>query len=145
MKWLLPPVMYLLCVLGMVLTRGLVAIELPAMPRWIGPALLVLGLLFPLSGGVMFLRRRINIKTFDPPGGLVTSGMFRFSRNPMYLGFTLSLCGAALWVGKLTSLLFVLVFWIAANWWYIPFEERLMRQRFGDDYEWYTRRVRRWL
>ncbi|MCE3289332.1 MAG: hypothetical protein K0R83_1344, partial [Caulobacter sp.] len=84
-------------------------------------------------------------RTFDDPDVLVTGGPFRFTRNPMYLGFLLLLAGVALGLGAASPWIVPVVFWLLADRWYIPFEERAMRRTFGEAYEAYARRVRRWV
>lgn len=74
----------------------------------------------------------------------LTRGGFRFSRNPMYLGFALLLCGAAGAAGGTTTWLCPLLFILIAQFVYIPFEERAMTRVFGAQYAAYRRQVRRW-
>ena len=83
--------------------------------------------------------------TFDTPRNLVTTGLFAWSRNPMYLGFTLVLLAAALAVNMWLALLGPLAFFLAAQFWYVPFEERAARETFGVAYEIYAARTRRWV
>jgi protein-S-isoprenylcysteine O-methyltransferase Ste14 len=113
--------------------------------RWIGllPAAAGLYLLKTASGA--FHRVETNIHTFRDPDVLVIEGLFGLSRNPMYLGFTLLLLGAALIADAVTALLPVAAFFLAAHLWYIPFEEKAAERRFGDAYRAYRSRVRRWL
>lgn len=76
---------------------------------------------------------------------LVTSGVFALTRNPMYLAMTLFCLGGALWFGRLPMLLAPLLMFGVANWVFIPFEEAKMRRQFGEAFDAYCRRVRRWL
>ena len=110
-----------------------------------GAAVAAFGLLVTLSGARRFSRIGTNIRTFNEPGVLVTDGPFRWSRNPMYLGFVLLLLGTAFLLGTATPLTGPLLFAIVADRWYIGFEERAMRAKFGADYEAYARRTRRWI
>ena len=74
----------------------------------------------------LFKRVDTNIMTFDEPDKLVQDGLFRYSRNPMYLGFTIAMTGIAVLLGSLSPVI-VLVMWIAVTqFWYIPFEENMM-------------------
>lgn len=113
--------------------------------RLAGLAPVGLGLALTVPSALHFERIGTNIMTFNDPGLLVTSGHFRFTRNPMYLGFLLVLIGAALLVGSLSVWLAPVVFWIAAQFWYIPFEEQRMEATFGSTYDAYRGRVRRWI
>jgi len=144
---LLPPVLALLCLIAIVALRlwapGLVLLRPPA--TWLGLVPVLAGLALLLAGSRRFARVGTNIRTFDDPDVLVVDGPFRFTRNPMYLGFLLALLGAAMLAGTAAGLAVAALFFAAAQFWYIPFEERAMRRRFGDAYEAYRRRVRPWL
>jgi protein-S-isoprenylcysteine O-methyltransferase Ste14 len=115
-------------------------------PWRVGAGLVVAaaGLSLTLAAARHFARRRANIVTFHPPTELVVDGWFRFSRNPMYLGFTLLLAGAALALGGVLTFVPTLLFVLAAETVYIPFEERAMRRVFGEDYRRYSKQVYRW-
>jgi protein-S-isoprenylcysteine O-methyltransferase Ste14 len=143
----LPPLLVVICLAVMaILTLVAPGPRILAAPwTWLGAAVALLGLALAVSGAGLFRRLGTNIKTFDDPDLLVTSGLFRISRNPMYLGFLLLLAGVALLIGRATPVLPVLVFFLAAQFWYIPFEERAMSRRFGSDYASYRARVRRWI
>ena len=75
----------------------------------------------------------------------MTSGLFAYSRNPIYLGFTIALIGVAIVLGNLFALDGLLAFIFATNFWYIPFEEVAMENQFREDYLAYKKKVRRWL
>ena len=90
-------------------------------------------------------QHQTEINTFKPPQKLVTTGLFRYSRNPIYLGFSLVLFGVAIVLGNIIALDGFLAFIIAANLWYIPFEEAEMEKQFGEAYITYKKKVRRWL
>jgi protein-S-isoprenylcysteine O-methyltransferase Ste14 len=76
---------------------------------------------------------------------LVTNGLFGLSRNPMYVALTLFSLGGALWFERLPMLLAPVLMFAIANWVFIPFEEAKMRRQFGDAFDAYTKRVRRWI
>ena len=73
------------------------------------------------------------------------TGLFARSRNPMYLGFTLLLLAAALAANLWLALAAPLAFFLAAAFWYVPAEERAVRAAFGEAYEIYAERTRRWI
>jgi protein-S-isoprenylcysteine O-methyltransferase Ste14 len=110
-----------------------------------GAAVAAVGLAITLSGARLFAHVGTNIKTFNEPGVLVTDGLFRWSRNPMYLGFVLLLLGIAILLGTTTPFLAPALFALIADRWYIAFEERAMQERFGAEYAAYVGRTRRWL
>jgi protein-S-isoprenylcysteine O-methyltransferase Ste14 len=110
-----------------------------------GLVVAALGLAVTLSGARLFARVGTNIRTFNEPGVLVTDGLFRWSRNPMYLGFVLLLLGTAMVLGTATPFLAPLLFAVVADRWYIAFEERALQHKFGADYAAYSSRTRRWI
>ncbi|MCI4663922.1 MAG: isoprenylcysteine carboxylmethyltransferase family protein [Neomegalonema sp.] len=111
----------------------------------IGPAIFVLGGLLIFVAGYQFMRMRTNIHPFRDPEKLITSGIFAFTRNPIYLGFILMLIGLALYWNALGALAPAVVFFLIANFYYAPGEEADAQRVFGEAYETYRRRVRRWL
>lgn len=143
---ILPPILVLVLLIPMALLRA--GAPGPLIPKpwpWLGMAPLLLGLGLLIGGSGRFRAVGTNIRTFDDPGVLVTDGPFRFSRNPMYLGFLLLLLGVAAIMGSGSPFVGPLAFALAAGLWYIPYEERAMRAKFGAAYEAYARRVRRWI
>lgn len=76
---------------------------------------------------------------------LVVRGVYRFSRNPMYLGFLLVLAAWCLYLGSVLSLLCLPVFVLYMTYFQIFPEERFMREKFGKSFDQYRARVRRWL
>lgn len=107
----------------------------------------ILGLAISLAGVAAFRRART---TTDPrhPGEastLLTTGIYRYSRNPMYLGVLLVLVGWAINLGNLLALLCAIVFIAYITRFQIIPEERLLQGKFGEGFESYRRAVRRWL
>lgn len=147
MTRLLPPTFVLIQLCLMVVLTVLVPVlgPPPLLVRAIGAPLVLLGLVLLVSGSQLFDRVGTNIKTFDDPDVLVTAGLFGRTRNPMYLGFALFLAGAALGLGSLTAWFGPAFFLIAANFWYIPFEETRMAKTFHVEYDAYRSEVRRWV
>jgi protein-S-isoprenylcysteine O-methyltransferase Ste14 len=82
---------------------------------------------------------------FDPPRRLVTRGPYQFVRNPMYIGAGLALIGAALFYESLSLLGYVGILFLIVHSFVIWYEEPTLRRTFGNDYEEYCRKVRRWL
>ena len=76
---------------------------------------------------------------------LITSGPYQFTRNPMYLGLLILTLGIAIWVGAWPMLAAPIALFATANWIHIPFEEAKMRRQFGQVYDNYIARVRRWI
>ena len=144
-----PPVLALLLGLLMWLASSLVApVEVPFGPR-VGVALVLasVGLVFGLTGMVSFWRAKTTINPTRPTAtsSLVTSGAFRFTRNPMYLSLLLYLFAWAAYLSNLLALLFVPVYVLYINEFQIKPEERVLSSLFGPEYATYKGRVRRWL
>lgn len=81
---------------------------------------------------------------FDPPRRLVVRGPYRFVRNPMYLGAGVALGGAALFCGSWILLGYMGLFFVATHGFVAGYEEPTLLRMFGEEYEAYCRRVRRW-
>ncbi len=92
-----------------------------------------------------FRGRRTTVHPFGRPSALVVDGPYRVTRNPMYVSLTAALLGLALFIGTLPFFLVPLAFFLIMNTVQIPHEERLLAGLFGDEWEAYRRRVRRWL
>ncbi|WP_437576114.1 methyltransferase family protein [Sorangium sp. So ce887] len=144
---LLPPVLLLVVVAFMWLTHALLprASVLPAPYRLSGLLPLAAGVAVAIAARAQFARAATEINTFAEPTRLVTDGLFRWSRNPMYLGMGLAAVGMSMLSGAATSFLLAAVFVAVVDRWYIAFEERRMRARFGVAYETYARSTRRWV
>lgn len=111
----------------------------------LGGALVLLGFgLMGLAAGEM-LRARTTVVPRRQARQLVISGLFRFSRNPIYLGDSLILLGACLWLDTAPALLLVPLFIWVINTRFITGEEAHLRQTFGTEYENYCAAVRRWV
>lgn len=83
----------------------------------------------------------------DPPRRLVVSGLYRFVRNPMYVGMGIFLCGEALLLPSITRqmLMMVVLLWGVVTIFIVTYEEPSLRRRFGADYDTYYRNVSRWI
>lgn len=141
-----PPFLLLICLILMVLLRwvwpGKVILAYPI--NLVGLVSVVMGLLIGVSGVLRFRREGTNIRPFKKADKLVTDGVYRLSRNPMYVGLTLMLAGAWILLGGLSPIFGVLVFVVVSSRWYIPAEERMLSEKFGKAYEEYRTKVGRW-
>jgi protein-S-isoprenylcysteine O-methyltransferase Ste14 len=94
----------------------------------------------------LFVRAGTQINPTSPTNNaLVTSGIFRLTRNPMYVSFVTIGVGIALCVGSLPMFVPPLLVFAIANWVHIPLEEAKMRRQFHAEYDAYLQRVPRWL
>lgn len=104
------------------------------------------GVAIAAAGEHEFRRVRTTANPMRPHAArrLVTSGIFRYTRNPMYGGLTLILLGMAVYLGSALTLLGPVAFVLYLRLFQIAPEERALSARFGDDYAAYTARVGRW-
>ena len=110
----------------------------------IGPLVTALGLI-GLPAVLAFRRMGTPPEPWRPSTALVLTGPYRFTRNPMYLGFTLLYLGISLWVNSLWPLLFLPLILVVMVRGVIVREEAYLDRRFGDTYRTYRATVRRWL
>jgi protein-S-isoprenylcysteine O-methyltransferase Ste14 len=143
----IPTPVWLLGLIGAALLID-VPLELRAVAQYrpAGVVLLAAGLLFSVWAAATFRRHKADIRpSSDTHPAFVTEGPFRFSRNPMYLGSLGVAVGAALIAGTWLMWLVPVVLFAIQSFVIIPFEERSMRRTFGEAYDAYSRRVRRWI
>jgi protein-S-isoprenylcysteine O-methyltransferase Ste14 len=76
---------------------------------------------------------------------IVTNGLYRYTRNPMYLGMLLMLLGASFFMGTIPAILAPAVFFLIIDKVFIPYEEEDLLSSFGDSYNEYMAATRRWL
>jgi protein-S-isoprenylcysteine O-methyltransferase Ste14 len=147
MPRVLPPVLWLLVLCSMWLLHAVFPALwwVPERYRALGCVPLVAGVGIAVVARLQFARARTQVNTFAQPQHLVTSGLFRWTRNPMYLGMALAAAGAALWCGAMTSWLPVLAFIAVTDRFYIAFEEQRLLDVFGSRYAAYREATRRWL
>jgi protein-S-isoprenylcysteine O-methyltransferase Ste14 len=117
-------------------------------PPWtrIGWIFIAAGVLVDAVSVAAFIRAKTTVNPIrvDRASRLVVSGLYRLSRNPMYLGLMTVLAGWAVLLGSLGPWLMLLVFERLILTFQIRAEEAALEAKFGDDYVQYTRRVNRW-
>nr|WP_255612533.1 isoprenylcysteine carboxylmethyltransferase family protein [Alcanivorax sp. 1008] len=109
--------------------------------------LVLMGAGVSLAGVVSFRRARTTVNPLKPEktSSLVCSGIYRVTRNPMYLGFLLVLIGWAVMLGSAFAVLGPVLFVVYISRFQILPEERVLQNLFGDEFTAYQARVRRWL
>ena len=103
------------------------------------------GLVLAFWSRSLFLKKSTTLQPSEEPTSLVTSGPFRISRNPIYLGMASILLGVAVLLGTLLTLAFPVIFVALIEFFIIPGEERKLEKIFGEPYREYTKSVRRWI
>jgi protein-S-isoprenylcysteine O-methyltransferase Ste14 len=144
-----PPIVALCLALFMWITSLWVGpIEIPLAFRvGIAVALVIIGQSLCISGMVAFRRARTTVNPLKPDtaSSLVTTGVYRFTRNPMYVGLLLTLLACTAFLPSLLSLVFVAIYVVYISRFQIEPEERALSSLFGDEYAAYKQRVRRWI
>ena len=144
---ILPPIWFLLALALAVALHYLLPIAqlFPAPWSYAGAVLVVAGIVMSAAGSSAFRRAGTAVVPFERSTVLVTNGLYRFTRNPMYLGLVLSLVGVAILLGSFGAWLPLPIFiWILQTQ-FINGEERFLEEIFGAPYLDYKKRVRRWL
>lgn len=115
--------------------------------RALALGLVVAGAFISVLGVVSFRRAGTTVNPIKPEtaGSLVVSGIYRRTRNPMYLGFLLGLAGWAVFLSNALAFIFLPVFVLYLNRFQIRPEERALASMFGKDFAAYQSKVRRWL
>jgi len=146
MKKLVPPVLFLICLVLMGLLRRIwpIKVLIGTALSLLGLAPLIVGLALAGTGAFKFRWERTNIHPFRKADKLVTSGVFQVTRNPMYLGLSLVLGGVWILLGALSPIVGVILFVAVSDRWYMPSEERMLSRQFGAAYDDYRNKVRRW-
>lgn len=105
------------------------------------------GLVFEGLGILSFVRAKTTVNPMRPAASssLVIAGVYRLTRNPMYLGLLLDLLAWAIYLSNGTAPVFLVAFVLYVNKFQIKPEERALAARFGAEYESYKAKVRRWL
>jgi len=105
------------------------------------------GVLIGLLAVRQFRLAETTVNPFRPEksSALVRTGIFGKSRNPMYVGLLVILIGWAVWLGSLSNILVLILFWVVITELQIKPEEAALRTLFGQDYEKYCRQVARWV
>ncbi len=120
-------------------------LELPEVCPVIGRGLIWVGAALSLAAIISFRIHHTSVLPFRTPHVLMRSGVYRWSRNPIYLGEAIILTGACLKFGHALPWLVLPFFIFGANRGFIAWEETTMRQKFGTVFDDYCRQTRRWL
>ncbi len=122
-----------------------ISFVVPNILRNIGFSFVIIGFLLGVAAVLEFRKARTTVLPHGSVSSIVTSGVYRFTRNPIYLGFTLMLIGFPLSSGTLWGLVLAPVFIYSMNRLVIEREEAYLEKKFGEGYTSFKSRVRRWL
>jgi protein-S-isoprenylcysteine O-methyltransferase Ste14 len=118
--------------------------------RWATPTAILVaaaGAAIAIAGVIQFARARTTVNPLQPDAAssLVSGGVYRWTRNPMYLGMALVLLAWAVYLSSVAALAVLPLFIVYINRFQIEPEERALQARFGAQFERYRKAVRRWL
>jgi len=144
---LMPTTYLLMSVIAIVALHVLLPVAKVVPTPWnlLGILPLVVGVVINLVADRAFHAAQTTVRPFEKSSALVTSGVFRVSRNPMYLGFVLLLIGLAVLLRSLTPYLVVVAFAALLDRQFVAVEEQMLAEQFGADWQRYRLRTRRWL
>jgi len=123
-------------------------IDIEYMPKMVIVSVLVaIGAIFDLSGLITFLRAKTTVNPMKPhaSSALVKTGIYKITRNPMYVGLVFVLSGWCIYLNSPAALIGVAGFILYIHALQILPEERMLITLFGEEYIEYQSRVRRWL
>jgi protein-S-isoprenylcysteine O-methyltransferase Ste14 len=133
------------CVLQWVAPLGLIEnIDRGWRIGW-GVVIFVAGLLMTIAGRRTLLRHGTNVNPLQPTTALVTDGIFRRTRNPLYVGIIITQYAVALIFALDWLLLLILPSWVVLHFAVVTREERYLERKFGEAYRRYKARVPRYL
>ncbi len=146
-KKILPPTYLLISIVIMVVFHFLFPVAKIIHLPWnlCGIIPLAFGIVINIMADNAFHKVNTTVKPFEESTALVTSGLFRISRNPMYLGFGFILIGVAVMMASLTPYFVIPLFIILMDRVFIKAEERMLEEKFGQTWLEYKEKVRRWI
>jgi len=122
-----------------------IRIFIPAQWNLIGLLPLLFGVWINLAADQALKKADTTVKPYQESDTLVQDGVYRISRNPMYLGFVTILIGISALLRSLSPYLVVVIFTVFVDQVYIKVEEQMLSEKFGDDWIQYRSNVHKWI
>jgi len=146
-EYIHPPIVTLIFIAIAYLAKWAIPIPfvLPSIVRITGFVLVIISFLLGFGAFLEFKKANTTINPHGSVSSIIASGIYRFTRNPIYLGFVLTLIGFPLYSGTLWGLILAPVFIYSMNSLVIEREEAYLEKKFGETYSSFKSRVRRWL
>ncbi len=143
-----PPVLTFIFIILAYVANWFVTIEFVSSASWVkyfGLGLAVVGLLLPFIAIREFIKARTTVNPHGSVTNIISSGIYRYTRNPIYLGFVFMLIGFLLFSNSLWGLILSPVLVICFNELVIKHEEAYLEKKFGEQYTNYKSSVKRWI
>jgi protein-S-isoprenylcysteine O-methyltransferase Ste14 len=146
-KPVLPPTYLYAAIAVMVALHFLFPVKriIPFPWNLLGVLPLALGAALNIIADKAFRKAKTTVKPFQESAALITDGVYRISRHPMYLGFVLILIGLAVLLGSLTPFFVIPIFAVVMDRVFIVVEERMLDEKFGQAWLAYKGQTRRWV
>lgn len=144
----IPPVIVVIFFAGlMALIAHYSVIDFTTFISYVAAIFVLIGITFCVAGVISFRLAKTTVDPNNPEQAseLVTKGIYKVSRNPMYVGFAFILIGWGVWLTSLWAILCIVGFVVYLTLFQIIPEERALTKLFGQQYTEYTSQVRRWL
>ena len=148
MKTKIPPPILALMMIGLIYLSSLIVVPITFNYQGTFSILgIIIGLACAIPSFRLFARYKTTISPLTPSEttALVTEGMYRYSRNPMYLGLLLLTFSSTIWFGTWLGLILNIMFIFLINLLQIIPEEEALQEIFGEEYADYKKKVRRWV
>ena len=147
MNKILPPTYFFIClIISALLFYNVPLTQIIRYPfNLIGFLFFIVGAGLNIWTDQLLKKEQTTVKPFGKPAALIHTGPFKFSRNPMYLGMALLLFGFGIILGSVTSFMGVILFVAAMEMVFIPKEEKILQEQFGEEYLAYKKKVGRWI
>jgi protein-S-isoprenylcysteine O-methyltransferase Ste14 len=147
MKKIFPPTHFYIYLFISILLHFLLPVKqiIYSPATYFGWILIIAGSALNIWTDQLFKKHKTTVKPDEKPAKLIDYGPFKFSRNPMYLGMAAFLLGVGIFLGSITSFIGTIFFIIAMEFFFIPDEEKVMLEAFGEQYKNYKIKVRRWI
>jgi protein-S-isoprenylcysteine O-methyltransferase Ste14 len=113
--------------------------------NWLGFIFFAIGSLLNIWADQIMKKNKTTVKPLEKPSVLIQTGPFKISQNPMYLGIAVLLIGAGFILGSVTSFVGIILFIAAMEVVFIPKEEKILQEQFGEEYLKYKKKVGRWI
>jgi len=146
-KKALPPVYLFFAIVAMFLLHFFAPLAIVVVYPWLllGCVPLLLGITLNLSADRAFKKYNTTVKPFKQSTTLITTGVFRITRHPMYLGMILILTGLAFFMGSVTPFFVIPVFAILIEKIFVKAEEKMLADTFCNNWVDYCSKVRKWI